>query len=128
MSWTKITNELDKGKGHVFSYTEDMVALHKQGSSRFNVLSEGHLPSLNDDEADSSATNMSSASAPHVFPTGFQLGPSSGGRVSGNPNGSKTQRKRPPSWKRKAIINSSQGSPLSPSQPPSQTKMKSSPP
>nr|VDD57877.1 unnamed protein product [Brassica oleracea] len=33
MSWTKITNELDKGKGHVFSYTEDMVALHKQGSS-----------------------------------------------------------------------------------------------
>ncbi|KAF3495476.1 hypothetical protein DY000_02056665 [Brassica cretica] len=59
MSWTKITNELDK---------------------------EGYLPSLNDHEAEESETNMSSASAPHVFPMDFQLCPSSGGRVSGNPN------------------------------------------
>ncbi|XP_009110851.3 uncharacterized protein LOC103836353 [Brassica rapa] len=125
---TKITNELDKGKGHVYSYMENTVAVHNQGSSRFNVLSDRQLPSQSDDEADSSATNTSSASASQVFPTGFQLGPSSGGRVSGNINGSKTQRKRPPSWKRKARANSSEGSPLSPSQPSSQAKRKSSPP
>ncbi|KAH0862241.1 hypothetical protein HID58_079452, partial [Brassica napus] len=98
---TRITNELDKGKGHVFSYQDDILVSKKQRPLLLGAYSEGYVQSLEEGEADSSATNGSFTSAPTAVLAGFQLGPSSGGRVSGNQNASKTQRKRPLSWKRK---------------------------
>ncbi|KAG2276787.1 hypothetical protein Bca52824_059342 [Brassica carinata] len=93
---TRITNELDKGKGHVFSYQDDTLVSKKQRPLLLGAYSEGYVQSLEEGEADSSATNGSFTSAPTAVLSGFQLGPSSGGRVSGNQNASKTQRKRPP--------------------------------
>ncbi|KAF3521026.1 hypothetical protein DY000_02059795 [Brassica cretica] len=54
-----------------------------------------------EEEAESSATNGGVFSAPVLASTDFQLGPSSGGRVSAITNGQKSQRKRPPVWKRR---------------------------
>ncbi|XP_033133909.1 uncharacterized protein LOC117127486 [Brassica rapa] len=113
---TRITNELDKRKGHVFSYQDDTLVSKKQRPLLLGAYSEGYAQSLEEGEADSSATNVSFTSAPTAVLTGFQLGPSSGGRVSGNQNASKTQRKRPPSWKRKPNTSRAQASYPAPSQ------------
>ncbi|KAH0892450.1 hypothetical protein HID58_054879, partial [Brassica napus] len=113
---TRITNELDKGKGHVFSYQDDTLVSKKQRPLLLGAYSEGYVQSLEEGEADSSATNGSFTSAPTAVLSGFQLGPSSGGRVSGNQNASKTQRKRPPSWKRKPNTSRAQASYPAPSQ------------
>ncbi|KAH0857964.1 hypothetical protein HID58_086225 [Brassica napus] len=113
---TRITNELDKGKCHVFSYQDDTLVSKKQRPLLLGAYSEGYVQSLEEGEADSSATNGSFTSAPTAVLSGFQLGPSSGGRVSGNQNASKTQRKRPPSWKRKPNTSRAQASYPAPSQ------------
>ena len=125
---TRITNELDKGKGHVFSYQDDTLVSKKQRPLLLGAYSEGYVQSLEEGEADSSATNGSFTSAPTAVLSGFQLGPSSGGRVSGNQNASKTQRKRPPSWKRKLNTIRAQASYPAPSQHLNKAKRKSSPP
>ncbi|RID49698.1 hypothetical protein BRARA_H00479 [Brassica rapa] len=125
---TRITNELDKRKGHVFSYQDDTLVSKKQRPLLLGAYSEGYAQSLEEGEADSSATNVSFTSAPTAVLTGFQLGPSSGGRVSGNQNASKTQRKRPPSWKRKPNTSRAQASYPAPSQHLNKAKRKSSPP
>ncbi|XP_048599590.1 uncharacterized protein LOC125579786 [Brassica napus] len=89
---TKITNELDKGKGHVFSYQEETAPMKKQKPFLLVSRSEDSPGLLNDDEADSSATNTSFASAPTLIPTGFQLGPSSGGGGGGGWEGGASHR------------------------------------
>ncbi|XP_018475801.1 uncharacterized protein LOC108847107 [Raphanus sativus] len=96
---TRITNEIDKGKGHVFQYPESPPALEGNGKrSRAE-----HVFRLKDveEEAESSASFCDTLSAPAAVSTGFQLGPSSEGRASGNLSVGKSQRKRPQSWKRK---------------------------
>ncbi|KAF3578450.1 hypothetical protein DY000_02031229 [Brassica cretica] len=99
---TKITKELDKGKGHVFSYqdfTED--SLRNSDSLR---RSKVRLSISDKDEGDSesSASQFSACSEP-VVPTGFRVGPSSEGRVSWTQGMSKASRRRPSSWKRKVF-------------------------
>ncbi|KAH0873667.1 LOW QUALITY PROTEIN: hypothetical protein HID58_071029 [Brassica napus] len=97
---TKITKELDKGNGHVYSYKEQY--------SRDDSLNYGGLvirrkiDDGSDGETKSSASKISVHSSPVVH-SGFQLGPSSEGRVLRKPGNNGSQRKRPSSWKRKSL-------------------------
>lgn len=79
---TRITNEVDKGKGHVFQYPES--APDHEGNGKRSRAE--HVLRLKDveEEAESSASFSDTLSAPAAVSTGFQLGPSSEGRASGN--------------------------------------------
>ncbi|KAH0858957.1 LOW QUALITY PROTEIN: hypothetical protein HID58_087218, partial [Brassica napus] len=87
--------------------TESSIRLmHITGDSLHDhPLREGHqqFPQrdrTSDEDAQSSYSPLSIVSAPGLVSTGFYLGPSSEGRVAGNQNNGKAQRKRPQSWKR----------------------------
>ncbi|KAL0827455.1 hypothetical protein Bca101_051133 [Brassica carinata] len=80
---TRITKELDKGKGHVFSYNDHNTdkVLCVKGPSRTKhalVLTENEE---GEGEAESSASQFSFCSEPVIL-TGFRLGPSTEGRFS----------------------------------------------
>ncbi|CAG7896557.1 unnamed protein product, partial [Brassica rapa] len=112
---TRITKELDKGKGHVFSYTELLEAQHCGTSAQLGCVPVGNRVDKSDDETESSSTKFPSQSAPLIsVSSGFQLGPSSEGRVLGNVGASRSQRRRPSSWKRR---NSGKGLTTGVSQP-----------
>lgn len=99
---TKITNDLDKGKGHVFDYASSADNMSRAKQAKTGISFEGKYRfSPLDDEEESSGTNGDTLSAPVVAHQDFQLGPSFGGRVSTSTNGKKSQRKRPPAWKRR---------------------------
>ncbi|KAG5389929.1 hypothetical protein IGI04_031470 [Brassica rapa subsp. trilocularis] len=102
---TRITKELDKGKGHVFSYTELLESQQCGNSSQ--CVAPLQIRDKSDEDRESSASKFSTRSEP-VVPSGFQLGPSSEGRVTGNLGANKAQRRRPPSWKRRAVSGSLQ--------------------
>ncbi|WZZ59076.1 hypothetical protein YC2023_059183 [Brassica napus] len=98
----RITNEFDKGKGHVYHYPDSLA---KPISLEARLGSSSSQPKniiIEEEEAESSDTLSAAFSAPAHISTGFQLGPSSEGRVSRKLNSGKTQRKRPSSWKRKS--------------------------
>ncbi|KAH0884242.1 hypothetical protein HID58_060338, partial [Brassica napus] len=96
----RITNEIDKGKGHVFHYTEKSI-YQEDSSKRFRVGPQLLLGNT-EDEAESSANAPDTLSAPAFVSSGFQLRPTLEGRASGNLSLGKAARNRPPSWKRKA--------------------------
>ncbi|KAH0865231.1 hypothetical protein HID58_082442, partial [Brassica napus] len=96
----KITNEIDKGKGHVFHFPEN-INYQGDSSKLFRAGAQLLLGSI-EDEAESSAKAPDTMSAPILGSSGFQLGPSSEGRASGNLSLGKAPRIRPPYWKRKA--------------------------
>lgn len=102
---TKITTALDKGKGHVFQYNEQMDDSLFISDSHHRAKAHLTIKDKEDKDTESSASYSSACSEP-VLPTGFRLGPSSEGRVSGNQGMSKASRKRPSSWKRKAFSKS----------------------
>ncbi|KAL0866109.1 hypothetical protein Bca101_045227 [Brassica carinata] len=110
---TKITKELDKGKGHVFSYQNPASDKGPHSGSALLSSSRLYLRDKEEDDSESSASLTSACSEP-VLPTGFRLGPSSGGRVSGTQGVSKAPRKRPSSWKRRAGANSGVTASVSP--------------
>ncbi|KAF3512920.1 hypothetical protein F2Q69_00009514 [Brassica cretica] len=126
---TKITHELDKGKGHVFSYQDHRNNAPKQRALCLGSYSVANNNGLLEDEAESSAAESMHVSAPTLISTGFQLGPSSEGRVSGNLGSGKSQRKRPQSCKRKTSSRQHLSTPVSSSdlQPLNKMKRKSSP-
>ncbi|KAF2571440.1 hypothetical protein F2Q70_00003673 [Brassica cretica] len=90
----------NKGTGHIFNYLDTGAqSLHD------HPLREGHqqFPQrdrTSDEDAESFYSPLSIVSAPGLVSTGFYLGPSSEGRVAGNQNHGKAQRKQPQSWKR----------------------------
>ncbi|KAJ4883866.1 hypothetical protein Rs2_33959 [Raphanus sativus] len=97
---TRITKELDKGKGHV-SYTALLEAQHFDTSDHLKdqVLTRNEK---SDDDTESSAAQSVAHSIPlFTAGSGFQLGPSSEGRVLGNVGASKSQRRYSSSWKRR---------------------------
>ncbi|XP_018448545.1 uncharacterized protein LOC108820054 [Raphanus sativus] len=98
---TRITKELDKGKGHVFSYTELLQSQH-EGTSLQIAAPQTDRGNESDADSESSGSKFSASSAP-IAQSGFQLGPSSEGRVIGNARGSKAPRKRPQAWKRSGV-------------------------
>ncbi|KAF3589348.1 hypothetical protein F2Q69_00028736 [Brassica cretica] len=99
---TRIKNEVDKGKGHVYSYPDESnkLPLLKSGAVNINSRSQGIV--IREEEAESADTFSATVSAPAHIASGFQLGPSSEGRVYGSLKAGKTQRNRPSSWKRKS--------------------------
>ncbi|KAF3532661.1 hypothetical protein DY000_02037801 [Brassica cretica] len=98
---TRITRDLDKGNGHVFSFQEVVEKRPRAAPLQIGNLPRWNEASESDAESGSSAIQAPTFSAPAKVPTGFHLGPSSEGRVTGNLSSSKSQRRRPPSWKRK---------------------------
>ena len=106
---TKITRDLDKGKGHVYSFLEPAEKRH-QATPVHLGSSTTHYETLESDaESGSSAFHGPVFSAPAMASAGFHLGPSSEGRVTGNQSSAKSQRKRPPSWKRRTGTNTNSG-------------------
>lgn len=112
-SMARITNELDKGKG-IESYIELLKAQHCEASSQLRGTPAQDIKEQSDDDTESSVSRPSSQSIPLLtMGSGFQLGPSSEGRVLGNAGASKSQRRSTSSWKRRntgkgVVIGSSQ--------------------
>ncbi|KAH0923522.1 hypothetical protein HID58_023540 [Brassica napus] len=80
----KITQNLDKGKGHVFDFSEPS-GKRLQLSGRDHVELPLNMERLdNETESASSSAPIHTFSAPALVTTGFHLGPSSEGRVHGN--------------------------------------------
>ncbi|WZY84802.1 hypothetical protein YC2023_031186 [Brassica napus] len=97
---TRITKELDKGKGHALSYTELLEA--QLGNKALQIAAPATvIGDTNEDVSESSGSMLSAYSAPIIL-SGFQLGPSTEGRVTGNVGVTLTQRRHPHSWKRRA--------------------------
>ncbi|KAH0857431.1 hypothetical protein HID58_085692 [Brassica napus] len=101
MRLTRISGDLDKGKGHVFSYKEPSFTQLLQCQSEKAMALSGKMHATHEEEPDSSSLHASALSTPVLISTGFQLGPLSEGRVSGNLSQRKVVRKRPTAWKRK---------------------------
>lgn len=99
MRMAKITTKLDKGKGHVYLYHG---ASGRTGKGKTTRISEYTNRNLEDkgEGSEGSNTNSVTFSVPAMISTGFRLGPSSEGRVSGNSKANKGIRKLPSSWKR----------------------------
>ncbi|KAL0747394.1 hypothetical protein Bca101_029396 [Brassica carinata] len=97
----RITTELDKGKGHVYHYPVGPTEMARKEKSLRLLEPLTKTLEVNGEEEECSDTNSVTFSAPVKTLSGFQLGPSSGGRVTGNSGASKSLRKRPSSWKRK---------------------------
>lgn len=74
---TRITKELDKGKGHVFSYTE-LLESQQGGTSRQIVAQVPCREDKSDEDSESTGPVISTTSAPNAM-LGFQFGPSSEG-------------------------------------------------
>ncbi|CAN7014871.1 unnamed protein product, partial [Brassica rapa subsp. trilocularis] len=94
---TKFTANLEKGKGHVYSYPEDTQSTQTLKKPR-PALS---LPLIRDEASDSALSGFVGSQELAVT-TGFQIGLSSTTPSSGDSITPKQQRRRPPSWKRKA--------------------------
>lgn len=94
---TKLTANLDKGKGHVYSYPEDSQPV-KQAKHTRQALS---MPNPQGEVSDSALSGVVGFPGTAVT-TGFQIGLSSTTPSSGDSCAPKHQRRRPPSWKRKA--------------------------
>lgn len=109
---SQITKELDKGKGHVFSYN-DPSNMHQGGAStQIHNMLLIQRNEKSDEEVESSGPMLSICTAPVVL-TDFRLGPFLEVRVTGNMGTSKAQRKQPPSWKIRAVGKNMKVSPAS---------------
>lgn len=96
-----ISHDLNKGKGHVFSFHENdkTPKRNSAGIDGFAVSEPVTLkakPSLNRDYFDQEASSASSPSCPTVF----HMGSSSGMLSSGTKTDGKKSRRRPQKWKR----------------------------
>ena len=100
---TRITKELDKGKGHIFSYTEPPLERSQKNLALTASKNPRRHDLHSDGESGSSGPHFSSQSAPNLAPTVFCLGPSSEGLTTGNVGSKKPQRRRPQAWKRRAM-------------------------
>ncbi|KAF3581626.1 hypothetical protein DY000_02035364 [Brassica cretica] len=98
---TRITGDLDKGKGHVFSYKEPSFSQLLQRQNDNALVVSGRQDRIQLEETETSSPYSSAFSAPISVSTGFQVGPSSEGRVSGSLGQGKAVRRRPTSWRRK---------------------------
>ncbi|KAH0902096.1 hypothetical protein HID58_041599 [Brassica napus] len=99
---TKITPDLDKGKGHVFDYPDISSLLQWHATKKLKITSSARLTLLeNESETESSTASLPALLPPFDITTGFQLGISSKDPTAGDGKGDKKARRRPPSGKRK---------------------------
>ncbi|XP_013726243.2 uncharacterized protein LOC106430017 [Brassica napus] len=96
---TRITKELDKGKGHVYSYMELLAS--QQGGTSLQIAAPLNIGGDRSEKESESSDSMSSAFSAPIAQMGFQLGPSSEGRVTGSSGANRGQRRRLHSWRRK---------------------------
>ncbi|CAA7036115.1 unnamed protein product [Microthlaspi erraticum] len=113
----RISHDMDKGKGHVFGFERQSLALRRGNtgsgksiisdpSPNISVKALGSLP--NDQEGSSSSSPLG--------PTVFRMGYSSDNPSTGVKNGGAKSRRRPHKWKRQAR-NRSSITPLIPAAP-----------
>ncbi|KAG5415481.1 hypothetical protein IGI04_003048 [Brassica rapa subsp. trilocularis] len=99
---TKITPDLDKGKGHVFDYPDISSRLQWPAPKKLQLSTSAPLALLgNESETESSNVSLPALLPPFDITTGFQLGTSSKDPTAGDGKSGKRARRRPPSWKRK---------------------------
>ena len=99
---TKITTDLDKGKGHVYHYHDITSRLQWPKQSDGATFSSPLKESVNESDAESShSLTVQVVSTPLLATTGFQIGTSMKDPSAGTNNGSNKARCRPPSWKRR---------------------------
>ncbi|WZZ31713.1 hypothetical protein YC2023_015114 [Brassica napus] len=99
---TRFTADLDKGKGHVFSYPDSdhsSQARQRSGPSVSVPLRKNMAGQEGYSDSESSGTVRSLEPA---ITTGFQIGVSSQTPSAGDSKVVKAVRRRPPCWKRKA--------------------------
>ncbi|KAH0928925.1 hypothetical protein HID58_014652 [Brassica napus] len=89
---TKITRDLDKGKGHVYSFPEPAEKRHQATPARLGSSTTHYETLESDAESGSSAFHGPVFSAPAMASAGFHLGPSSEGespetKAQPNPRG-----------------------------------------
>ncbi|WZZ25548.1 hypothetical protein YC2023_008949 [Brassica napus] len=102
---TKITPDLDKGKGHVFDYPDISSLLQWHATKKLKITSSARLTLLeNESETESSTASLPALLPPFDITTGFQLGISSKDPTAGDGKGDKKARRRPPSGKRKTQV------------------------
>ncbi|KAF3570982.1 hypothetical protein F2Q69_00059879 [Brassica cretica] len=99
---TRFTSDLDKGKGHVFSYPDPdhlpQVHLKPRATASLTLSKEIDVQEgYSESECSGGAVTLTPS-----ISTGFQIGLSSKTPSAGDSNGVKGARRRPPSWKRKA--------------------------
>ncbi|XP_018460757.2 uncharacterized protein LOC108831734 [Raphanus sativus] len=98
---TRFTSNLDKGKGHVFSYaekeTDENPHKHPRISSSLPILTT----EINEHEVSDSALSANTGDPNLAISTDFQVGTSCVLPAGGSKEG-KQARRRPPSWKRKS--------------------------
>lgn len=102
---TKITPDLDKGKGHVFDYPDISSRLQWPAPKKLQLSTSAPLALLgNESETESSNVSLPALLPPFDITTGFQLGTSSKDPTAGDGKSGKRARRRPPSWKRKMQV------------------------
>uniref|UniRef100_M4DCI0 Uncharacterized protein n=1 Tax=Brassica campestris TaxID=3711 RepID=M4DCI0_BRACM len=85
-----------------FCGIRDLLLSQQCGTSLPLVVAPQYGGDKIDEESTSSGSAFSAKSTP-ITTSGFQLGPSSEGRVTGSIRGNKAQRRRPHSWKRRDL-------------------------
>ncbi|KAL0873727.1 hypothetical protein Bca101_023432 [Brassica carinata] len=101
---TKITPNLDKGKGHVFEYPDISSRLQWPQGKTSSTSSAPVVPWESEGESESSTVSLPVSLPVLDVTTGFQLGKSSKDPTAGDVKGGKKHRRRPPSWKRKTQV------------------------
>ncbi|KAF3530064.1 hypothetical protein DY000_02038080 [Brassica cretica] len=82
---TKITPDLDKGKGHVFDYPDISSLLQWHAAKKLQITSSARLTLLeNESETESSTASLPALLPPFDITTGFQLGISSKDPTAGD--------------------------------------------
>ncbi|CAH8389585.1 unnamed protein product [Eruca vesicaria subsp. sativa] len=106
---TRITKELDKGKGHVSTYSDPDVYTQPKTLVVNTNSGYSNIEVDSDDGTECNGSKMFACFAPLAVSTVFRLGPSSEGRVIGNQGVKKYERNRPPSWRRNKHPNLREG-------------------
>lgn len=99
---TRFTSDLDKGKGHVFSYPDPdhLPRVHLKPRATASLTLSKEID-VQEGYSESECSGAAVTLTPSIS-TGFQIGLSSKTPSAGDSNGVKGARRRPPSWKRKA--------------------------
>ncbi|XP_018475483.2 uncharacterized protein LOC108846772 [Raphanus sativus] len=103
-SLPKITHDLTKGKGHVFSFEEPQRLNKRQNTFGVATSVQNEFQSKDKLMTRSFPLELEGASSSSLTsPTGFSIGTSFEAQSSGSKSGVKSSRKRPQRWKRLAM-------------------------
>ncbi|KAL0796302.1 hypothetical protein Bca101_067679 [Brassica carinata] len=101
----KINHDLDKGKGHVFSYDEESSRLQRRSIHGDKPIIYAPVHSLPKEHSDDNSLQLSCNSRPLVNSTTWGTGDQSSSPGVGKSG--KKARRRPPAWQRRSRITTS---------------------